>query len=191
MKYDNNVWISNYVPCCITNQMIYDCSTNPALDHNIFCQFMNWKTYNHSLVRRGEIIMSFDVMDHWKTELDEIKKGKDGRQYKYPKSFTILLEYARVYFGLPYRQTQVLVQAYRSKRIPKVPNHISINRRINKLDIKVNPNIGKEVVFAIDSFCVPCKNKLWAELLATLFQYGHECVSISNLTDAPYLCYNT
>ena len=62
-----------------------------------------------------------------------------------------LLGYTRVYFGLPYRQTQGMVQAYSSKRIPKVPNYSSINRRINKPDIKVNPNIGKDVVIAIDS----------------------------------------
>ena len=28
--------------------------------------------------------MSFDVMDSWKTELDEMNKGKKGRQYQNP-----------------------------------------------------------------------------------------------------------
>ena len=70
-----------------------------------------------------------------------------------------LLGYARAYFGLPYRQTQGMVQAYCSRRIPKVPNYSSINRRINKLDIKVNPNIGKDVVIAIDSTGVKVANR--------------------------------
>ena len=103
--------------------------------------------------------MSFDVMDSWKTELDEMNKGKKGRQYQYPKSFMKLLGYARAYFGLPYRQTQGMVQAYCSRRIPKVPNYSSINRRINKLDIKVNPNIGKDVVIAIDSTGIKVANR--------------------------------
>ncbi len=64
---------------------------------------MNWKTYNHSLVRRGEIIISFDVIDSWKTKLDKMNKGKEGRQYQYLESFMKLLEYTRAYFGLPYR----------------------------------------------------------------------------------------
>ena len=59
--------------------------------------------------------------------------------------------YTRVYLGLPYRQTRGMVQAYSSQRIPRVPNYSSINRRINKLDIKVNPNIGRDVVIVIDS----------------------------------------
>ena len=62
-----------------------------------------------------------------------------------------LPEYARAYFGSPYRQTQGMIQAYCSKRIPKVPNYSSINRRINKLEIRINPNIGKDVVITIDS----------------------------------------
>ena len=93
--------------------------------------------------------MSFDMMDFWKIELDEMNKGKEESQY--PESFMKLLGYTLVYFGLPYRQTQGMVQAYSSKHIPKVPNYSSINRRINKPDIKVNPNIGKDVVIAIDS----------------------------------------
>ena len=72
-----------------------------------------------------------------------------------------LLGYARAYFGLPYRQTQGMVQAYCSRRIPKVPNYSSINRRINKLDIKVNPNIGKDVVIAIDSTGVIANRGEW------------------------------
>ena len=69
--------------------------------------------------------------------------------------------YTRVYLGLPYRQTQGMVQAYSSKRIPRVPNYSSINRRINKLDIKVNPNIGKDVVIAIDSTGIIANRGEW------------------------------
>ena len=28
--------------------------------------------------------MPFDVMDSWKTGLDEVNKGKEGRHYQYP-----------------------------------------------------------------------------------------------------------
>ena len=52
--------------------------------------------------------MSFDMMDFWKIELDEMNKGKEGRK-TIPESFTKLLGYARAYFGLPYRQTQGMV----------------------------------------------------------------------------------
>ncbi len=36
----------------------------------------NWKTINKSLVTRGELIMSWDVIDSWQEELDEMNKPK-------------------------------------------------------------------------------------------------------------------
>jgi hypothetical protein len=30
---------------------------------------INWHVYNESLVRRGEIILDFDVLDNWNNEL--------------------------------------------------------------------------------------------------------------------------
>jgi hypothetical protein len=39
---------------------------------------MNWPAYNKSLVRRGEILLGFDVIDNWDTELEEMNKDKIG-----------------------------------------------------------------------------------------------------------------
>ncbi len=47
----------------------------------------NWKKYNQSLVRRGEIMLSFDAMEQWGTELKEMNRRKEGHQYVYPESF--------------------------------------------------------------------------------------------------------
>ncbi len=38
---------------------------------------MNWPTYNQSLVRRGEMLFGFVVIDNWDTELkDEERKSR-------------------------------------------------------------------------------------------------------------------
>jgi hypothetical protein len=37
----------------------------------------NWKTYNKSLVRRGEIMLSFDAMKQWSAELNEMNHKKE------------------------------------------------------------------------------------------------------------------
>jgi hypothetical protein len=37
---------------------------------------VNWSLYNQSLVRRGEILIGFDVIDNWDTELKEMNKDK-------------------------------------------------------------------------------------------------------------------
>ena len=39
---------------------------------------MKWSIYNQSLVRRGEIVLGFDVVNNWETELKEMNTGKVG-----------------------------------------------------------------------------------------------------------------
>ena len=52
---------------------------------------INWSFYNKSLVRRGEVILDFDVIDSWYSELDRMNDGKRSAQYQYPYSFIQLL----------------------------------------------------------------------------------------------------
>ena len=68
---------------------------------------MNWSVYNQSLVRRGEILIGFDVIDNWDAELKEMNKDKIGDPFHYPDTFLLLLlRYAKIYFHLPFRQTE-------------------------------------------------------------------------------------
>jgi hypothetical protein len=39
---------------------------------------VNWPRYNKSLVRRGEVVLDFDVIDNWNNELDKMNGGKEG-----------------------------------------------------------------------------------------------------------------
>ena len=59
---------------------------------------MKWSVYNQSLVRRGEILLGFDIIDSWDTELKEMNKDKVGEPFHYPNTFLLLLGYAKVYF---------------------------------------------------------------------------------------------
>ena len=56
---------------------------------------MNWERYNESLVKRGEILLDFDVIDNWDSKLAGMNKGKEGRKLVYPDSFIKLLAYMR------------------------------------------------------------------------------------------------
>lgn len=52
---------------------------------------MKWSLYNQSLVRRGEILMiGFDVINNWDTELKEMDKDKVGEPFHYPNTFLLL-----------------------------------------------------------------------------------------------------
>jgi Transposase DDE domain len=70
---------------------------------------VDWPTYNETLVRRGQVLLDFDVVDRWDLELSQMNLGKVGEPYCYPDSFIDLLGYMRAYFHLPYRQTQGVV----------------------------------------------------------------------------------
>ena len=124
---------------------------------------MNWRNYNESLVKRGEVLLDFDVIDNWHIELDEMNKDKKGRKFVYPDSFIELLGYMRVYFHQPYRQTEGIVREHASSTLPSIPDYSNISRRINRLDININNknnnNNDDYFVIAVDSTGIKVTNR--------------------------------
>ncbi len=64
--------------------------------------------------------MSWDAIDSWQEELDEMNRGKEGKRFAYPESLMNASSYARACFGLPFRQAQGTVKSH-AKHIPDVP----------------------------------------------------------------------
>ena len=128
---------------------------------------VNWKRYNESLVKRGEILLDFDVIDNWDSELEKMNEGKEGRKFVYPDSFIKLLGYVRAYFHLPYRQTEGIVRAHAANTLPSIPDYSRICRRINRLDIKIDDDDQDKsslqhddyFVIAIDSTGIKVTNR--------------------------------
>ena len=117
---------------------------------------IDWYSYNESLVRRGQVLLDFDVIDGWDDELSQMNHGKIGQPYDYPDSFMQLLGYMRIYFHLPYRQAEGVVIAHAST---KVPDYSTISRRVNRLDIKINERLGNDIVIALDSTGIKVANR--------------------------------
>ena len=127
---------------------------------------MNWSSYNQSLVRRGEILLGFDVIDNWDSELKEVNKDKVGEPFHYPDTFLLLLGYAKTYFHLPYRQTEGITQAHVYGKVSSIPDYTTISRRVNRLDIKIKDVDNKDkqfkdkyIVIAIDSTGIKVTNE--------------------------------
>jgi len=126
---------------------------------------VNWKNYNESLVKRGEILLSFDVIDNWDTELEKMNEGKEGKKFVYPDSFIKLLGYMRAYFHLPYRQTEGVVRAHATNTVPSIPDYSRICRRINRLNITISDDDKSSLqhddyfVIAIDSTGIKVSNR--------------------------------
>ena len=127
---------------------------------------MNWSVYNQSLVRRGEILLGFDVINNWDIELKEMNKDKVGEPFHYPNTFLLLLGYAKVYFHLPYRQTEGIAQGHAKGKLPSIPDFTTIcKKRINRLNIEIKDD-GKNkefedeyIIIAIDSTGIKVTNR--------------------------------
>jgi hypothetical protein len=115
---------------------------------------VNWNKYNESLVKRGEILLDFDVIDNWDNELEEMNKNKEGRKFVYPDSFIKLLGYMKTYFHLPYRQTEGIVRAHAANTLPSIPDYSRICRRINRLNIKINDDDANNFSLQHDDYFV-------------------------------------
>jgi hypothetical protein len=129
---------------------------------------VNWPSYNKSLVKRGEILLGFDVINNWDTELKEMNQGKIGEPFHYPNTFLLLLGHAKAYFHLPYRQTKEgIAQGHARGKVPSIPDYTTISRRINRLDIKIRDTTDSKnmqfedeyLVIAIDSTGIKVTNR--------------------------------
>jgi Transposase DDE domain len=128
---------------------------------------LHWPSYNRSLVRRGEILFSYDFLEVWDEELEKMNGNKEGKKYKFPDSFILIIGHIRVYFHLPYRQTEGIIKATVGKSIPtdKQPSYSQICRRVNRLDISCNrlgyddDDDDESIVIAIDSTGIKVTNR--------------------------------
>ncbi len=94
---------------------------------------MKWSEYNQSLVRRGEILFGFDVIDNWNKELEEMNKGEvEKRAISLPRYLSSVVRLTKAYFHLPYRQTEEgIVKGYaKDKLLSSIP--VQYNQQKNK-----------------------------------------------------------
>ncbi len=114
---------------------------------------IHWPSYNQSLVRRGEILFSYDFLDILDADLARMNENKKGKKYKFPDSFILIIGHIKVYLHLPYRQTEGIIKATIGKSILEdkqpSPSYSQICRRTNKLDIDINSGDDDDVVIII------------------------------------------
>ncbi len=94
-------------------------------------------------------------------ELEKINENKEGKKYKFPDSFILIIGYIKIYFHLPYRQTEGIIKATVGKSLPNHPSYLQICRRVNKLDISCNrlDDDDESIVITIDSTGIKVTNR--------------------------------
>ena len=120
----------------------------------------NWKEYNESLVRRGEVLLDFDVMDEWKDALRDMNSEKRGRPFRYPEAYVRLLAYIHVLFHLPFRQEEGFVKSLaRYVDGLEAPDWSTIWARTKDLDMTLEGvNTDEPISIAIDSSGIKVTN---------------------------------
>src|SRR3954471_252659 len=122
---------------------------------------IDWPSYNRSLVKRGEILFSYDFLDTWDYELERMNENKKGKKYKFPDSFILVIGYIRYSFHIPYRQTEGIIKAT-GKSLPDHPSYSQICRRVNKLDITTSNRSDDDdgnIIIAIDNTGIKITNR--------------------------------
>jgi len=117
-------------------------------------QVTNWREYNESLVRRGDITFWFDedVIDAWEHDNAE---WKVGRPYVYSDVAIETLLTLRELFRLPYRQTEGLgrsLAALMGANIA-IPDFTSLQKRAAKMQVQINvaPAARQPIHVVVDS----------------------------------------
>jgi len=96
-----------------------------------------------------------------------MNENKKGKKYKFPDSFILIIGHIKVYFHLPYRQTEGIIKATIGKSIPEYkqpPSYLQICRRTNKLDMDINGGADNDdnddvITLAADSTGIKVTNR--------------------------------
>jgi len=130
-----------------------------TVDYN---QYINWRVYNEGLVKRGEILMDFDILSHWNKETEEMNRGKVGSPFEYPDSFINFLLRFKVGFHIGYRQVKGLARKL-IVFIPQAksaPDYSTLQRRFEALKVELTVyQSGAEQDIAQDSSGIKTSNR--------------------------------
>jgi DDE family transposase len=90
-----------------------------------------------------------------------MNKNKNGKPYSFSDSFLLIIGYMRIYFHLPYRQTEGIIKAT-GKNFSNHPSYSQICRRVNKLDIpsnRLDDDDDQDIIIALDSTGIKITNR--------------------------------
>jgi hypothetical protein len=149
-----------------------------------------WPLYNEQLVKRGEYFLDLEWVKGWNEELRIMNGNKIGRPFEFPNSL-ITLQAVWHAKSIPVRMiegiTRKLVEL---AKLPAYNDYSTINRRINRLDVRLNIPEGNDLFLSGDGSGVQAveggeylrtkygkKNRRWVQIIILGDQKKHEPVS--------------
>lgn len=102
-----------------------------------FKEVRDWPETNRRLVKRGEYLLDLGFVENWDQELKVMNEGKIGPPFKFPNS---LIQLQAVWHGksIPYRMIEgMTIRLVEMSQLPASNNYSTIDRRVNKLSLKL------------------------------------------------------
>ena len=121
---------------------------------------MNWRVYNNSLIKRGEVWIDSSLIS--KIEEKDNEGKKRGRPYKYSTFLILFLVILKFIFKMGYRQLQGFAQSFLGKLLGiAVPNFRTICYRFLKLNIefKFEEELPDDAIIIVDSTGMKVTNR--------------------------------
>ena len=123
----------------------------------------DWKKINNRLIEQGTIWVDLRFLENCKEELAAMNEGKEGARFEFPDSLIRYAGTVRCMFRLQFRQTQGFLDTI-AKNVTElaVPYYSQINRRFNKLAVKIQPKQtpdNKELVIGFDGSGISVTNR--------------------------------
>jgi len=116
---------------------------------------MDWQKIDEKLIRRGELILDTDLLEHHEEELKAVNRGKNGRPFRMAASYIQLLAAVRYLYQMPYRQLEGFTRTLH-RLVPSLPTGDYSGLRIRILSLPVDPyqslkETNEPVSIAVDS----------------------------------------
>lgn len=115
-----------------------------------FVDKRDWPVYNGHLVKRGEYWLDFEFVERWDVELERMNDGKVGKPFQFPDS---LIELQAIWHThrLGYRMIKGITRELSEiGRLPAYNDYSTVNRRVNRLNLKLALPKNKNLVLFSD-----------------------------------------
>lgn len=138
----------------------------------------DWPVYNEQLVKRGEFLLELSFVKNWDRELVEMNKGKVGQPFAFPES---LINFQAVLHAkkIDYRGIKgITIKLVEIASLPAYNDYSTINRRVNKLAVKLELPQGDNLVLFNDGSSFQAiaggeymrekygkKNRVWVQII--------------------------
>ncbi len=121
----------------------------------------DWKQQNERLVKHGTMLVSIDFLENEDDVLKKMNRGKVGKPFKYINPLFDFAGLLHCYLHLGFRQLEgVFIGFSKKEPLLKKPDFSTINRRFNKLPVKIQPRKTKNgFTIIVDSTGISITNR--------------------------------